>query len=275
MTKLTVKTWIEKQAQYGKIAFALDDLKRAFPTAEPTALKSGLYRACRRKEVAIAWQGFYLILPLEYRGVGNMPPSEYIDKLMCYLGKPYCVALLNAAAIYGAAHQRPMNYVIMTSNPPPRCKVQGNVKIDFIAKRTFTQGIPSELVKRVKTQYSSINVTTPEFTALSLVQYAHAAGGLSHVLTVLEELVESCRFDQLPAVIWQHIPLACFQRLGYMLERLLREQNAADKLYAAVQDSGRQTQKIKLAPGSSAYKGGYDDKWKVYINIQLESDLDD
>ena len=63
--------------------------------------------------------------------------------------------------------------------------------------------------------------------------------------------------------------------MGYMLERLLQTQDSADKLYAAMQNSGRQTQKIKLAPGSSAYKGGYDDKWKVHVNIQLESDIDD
>lgn len=275
MPKITVKTWIEGQAQHGRIVFTLDELRRAFPSAEPTALRSGLYRACRRKEIAIAWQGVYLILPLEYRGVGGMPQSEYIDKLMGYLGKPYCVSLLNAAAIYGAAHQRPMNYVIMTSNPPPRCRAKGNNRIDFIAKRAFAHGIPSGLVRRVKTQYSFINVATPEFTALSLVQYVQPSGGLSHILTVLEELVESCQFDRMPPIIWKYVPLACFQRLGYMVEHLLREKETADKLYAAVRAAGRQLRKTRLLPGASCQGAEYDGKWKLYINAQLESDLDD
>lgn len=275
MSESTLKKWIERQARHGKIALTLDELRHAFPSAESATLKSGLYRACRRQEVAIAWQGFYLILPLEYRGIGSMPPSEYIDKLMGYLGKPYCVALLNAAAIYGAAHQRPMNYVVMTANPPPRCKAKGNTRIDFIAKRAFAHGIPPELVNRVKTQYSSINVTTPEFTALTLVQYARPSGGLSHVLTVLEELVESCRFDRLPDVIWQYVPMACFQRLGYMVESLLREQDAADKLYAAVLASGKHLRKTKLAPSEHADKERYDDKWKICVNVQPESDFND
>jgi hypothetical protein len=46
--------------------------------------------------------------PLEYREAGGPPASWFIDDLMRFLGQPYYVGLLSAAAIHGAAHQQPM-----------------------------------------------------------------------------------------------------------------------------------------------------------------------
>lgn len=112
----------------------MDELRRAYPSMPQSALRSALYRAVKRREIAIAWQGFYIILPLEYRGVGSMPPCEYIDRLMQYLKKPYCVALLNAAEMYGAAHQHPMNFTVMTSDPPPRCSQRGGCSYRICVK---------------------------------------------------------------------------------------------------------------------------------------------
>ncbi len=275
MTEEGIRAWINRQAYHGRISFTLEELRREYPTMARNALLSALYRTVKRGETAIAWQGFYLILPLEYRGVGMLPPCEYIDKLMGYLGKPYCVALLNAAEIYGAAHQRPMGFMVMTNDPPPRSARRGNVRIDFVGKRVLNRGIPPELTRRIKTQYSAMNVATPEFTALTLLQYEHAVGGLSNVLTVLTELLEACRFDAMPQSIATYVPMVCFQRLGYLMDRQLHKTTAADMLQRTVHAAGSKFRKASLQPGKINRACPYDDKWKLYINATLQNDLDD
>lgn len=276
MSSGTVRDWIELQAERGRLCFTLAELQAAFPDSKAQTLKMALLRARKSRIIVSAWQGFYLILPPTYRSVGMLPVSEYIDKLMAYIGKPYCVALLNAAALYGAAHQRPMSMTVMTSCPPPRSTTKGNTRIDFISKLELAGGVPSELTRTIKTQFSSMVVASPEYTALSLVQYSKAAGGLSHVLTVLEELAESCRFDALPACMRDYIPTPCFQRLGYMLEQLLGETTAADALHAYLTAAlSKPLRRTKLDPQSTHTPVGYDARWKVIINAQPETDSDD
>lgn len=238
-------------------------------------LNTGLYRACRSRLVAIAWQGFYLILPPEYQAVGMLPPAEYIGKLMEFLGKPYCVALLNAAALYGAAHQRPMNFTVMTSHPLPRSTVKRLTRIDFVSKREMLNSVPEELVRTVKTQYGSMIVSSPEFTACSLVQYARASGGLAHVVSVLRELLEACDFSHLPPVLADFVSAPCLQRMGYIVERVLDETDAAHHLHRFLLSSAKPLRKTRLVPHLPAEHCPVDNRWKILINHKLTPDSDD
>ena len=52
-----------------------------------------------------------------------------------YLGKPYYVGLLSAAALHGAAHQQPMTDYIVTQTPAPRNISNKRLKIAFFAKK--------------------------------------------------------------------------------------------------------------------------------------------
>jgi len=73
-----------------------------------------------KDEIAQIRQGFYVIIPPEYSKQGIIPPYLYIDDLMKSLDKPYYVGLLSAAALYGAAHQQPTGYTVITQSPAPR-----------------------------------------------------------------------------------------------------------------------------------------------------------
>lgn len=44
-------------------------------------------------------------------------------------------------------------------------------------------------------------------------------------------------------------PMACFQRLGYILEEVLEEQEAADRVYDLLKRAGR----LNLAGGKSTF----------------------
>ena len=66
-------------------------------------------------KICSVWQGLYAIIPVEYSSVGMIPPVLYIDDLMKYLGRPYYISLLSAAVFYGAAHQRPQEFSVITT----------------------------------------------------------------------------------------------------------------------------------------------------------------
>lgn len=163
------------------------------------------------------------------RGLPHFSPAyvkqtTLLDALMKYLKFPYRVALLNAAAFYRTAHQSPQTFAVMTTLSIPRAKTQHGTRLEFVGKREFSQGILPELLKEHKPPSGYIQVSSPEFTALTLVQYMGGVGGLSRVLTVLEELLEACHFDHIPDSILSCMPLPCFQRPGYIIEVLLGDE---------------------------------------------------
>ena len=63
---------------------------------------------------------------------------------MKYLEKDYYVGLLNAAAYYGAAHQQPQTYSIITKSPALRSINTVNQKINLYIKKSGVQKTKSK-----------------------------------------------------------------------------------------------------------------------------------
>lgn len=278
MQKKGIRPWLLAQQAKGKLYTTAEELRAVFPNTGHLNLKMAVANAVKDKLMAYAWRGFYLILPPAYGVRGTLPPSLYIDALMKYLNRPYCVSLLNAAEVYGAAHQRPMSFTVMTSNPPPRDRKTAVSHLAFVGNRSFNAGIPAELVRRVKVQTGYVTVASPEYTALSLVMHTKSSGGMSHVLTVLEELQDACHFEKLPAIMAQYIPTPCFQRLGFMLEILLGNQEAGAHLHhylhAHCKKTWRRVQ-LNTAVASCSLETHLNKRWRVFENTILTPDSDD
>ena len=51
----------------------------------------------KKREIAMPYQGFYVIVPPGYRSLGCRPAEQFIPDLMNYLGEYYYVGLLSAA----------------------------------------------------------------------------------------------------------------------------------------------------------------------------------
>lgn len=269
----TARNWIKEQAMLGRLFFTREELAKALPVTSESALTMGLQRAQEARLISVAWQGFYLILPPTYAKQGTLPVTMYLDALMKYLERPYCIALLNAAAFYGAAHQSPQTFTVMTHLPIPRARTQHGTRLEFVGKREFIKGIPPELLKEFKTPSGYVRASSPEFTALTLIQYAKRVGGLSRVLTVLEELLEACHFDKMPDSILSYIPLPCFQRLGYMAESLLGDEERSVALYKFLDSHRLSLQNSLLSLENRSKTGTMNKRWKLIINETLESDL--
>lgn len=269
-----IRPWLREQIAKGRMYVTREELRRAFPDYSSRNMKQAIARAVEDSILVSGWQNFYLLLPPAYMKRRSLPPTLYIDALMNYLGRPYCVALLNAAEIYGAAHQRPQSFTVMTSNPPPRKKKGKTSVLTFVAKREFNTCVPPELIRTIKVASGYINVSSPEFTALSLIQYHEAAGGLSHVLTVLEELVEECRFETLPDIIIRYVPASVFQRLGYLLESSLGDLTAGAVLHTFLFKHYK-PQNAPLQTGVTTHGSSVNKRWRLFLNAQPKSDQDD
>jgi predicted transcriptional regulator of viral defense system len=251
----------EVRAQ-GRYAFTLEELKNEFAVSYP-ALKQNLYRLKLKKEVVQIRQGFYVIIPPEYSKQGMLPPYLFIDDLMKSLDKPYYVGLLSAAALYGAAHQQPMGYTVISQSPAPRSI--DRLKIVFFSRQDFLQ----DGIIQKKTSAGYINVSSPELTALEFFDYIHKFG-INRITTVLQELAEAMKPAPLLKIARQYPNTAAIQRLGYILEREVTAEKLLDSLWKALNE--RVCFPVPLSPQKEK-KGKTDNKWEIIKNMEIESDL--
>ena len=198
-----------------------------------------------------------------------IPPTMYLDALMTYLKRPYYLALLNAAEFYGAAHQKPQQYSVITVLPPLRDTNKRNIKINFIATR---KEIPQKWLKPFKTQTGYIQVSTPELTAADLVTFQKEIGGINRACTVLYELMEIVKFGKLDKTFFDYVPTSTIQRLGYLLENELEQPKQAEILYSKAQTHSCKFQKIPLKYSKPTEDCETNTKWKVIVNEYIEID---
>jgi len=224
---MTVTQWIKDRELIGHTAFSVDEVVSAFPLLGFGQIKNTLYRLTRSKDIAAVYRGFYVIIPPHYKKKGVVYPSYYINQLMRYLHKPYYVGLLNAAEIFGAAHQRAQTYTVVTTRPIANTSVSKNPILRWV----YVSKIPDDLLISKNSETSSVKYSNAELTALDLVQYASRIGGLNRSATVLAELCEVADFTKLNDTFIDYVKIPTFQRLGYILEEILEQHQQAEEIY--------------------------------------------
>jgi predicted transcriptional regulator of viral defense system len=231
----------------GRYTFTLADARAAL-RATDVAIDAALRRLKRRGRIVSPRRGFF------------------IDELMRFLDQPYYVGLLSAAALHGAAHQQPMVFQVVTDRPT-RPIVVGRTRIDFHVSRT----VDAAAVSAVQTDAGYMRVSDPETTALDLVRYMAACGGLGNVATVVAELSE--RLDPLVlSRVAAGAKAPDVQRLGFLLQ-VMRESSLADALHSSI--SVRRFRPVLLVPsrGASPARRQADGRWRVVMNESIEVDL--
>jgi predicted transcriptional regulator of viral defense system len=264
----TIKSWIEEMQSSGKSCFTFSEVLERFPAHNSGSLKRSLTRLAAKHKICSVWKGFYAIVPIEYQSKGIIPAVYYIDQLMKFLGRDYYISLLNAAEFYGAAHQRPMEFSVMTTPPSLRSTLKKDIKINFNNKSV----ILTQYTEQRKTPTSFIKISSPELTATDLIQFEKMIGGLNRASTVLYELSENCRFKKLKADFFEYVPIPIIQRLGYLLDEELNLKKQADDLYSVAQKFGCSFRKTPLKNRKSIQCFPINKKWKIIVNEQIEID---
>lgn len=90
---LSIPEWVESLLQRGRIAFSIEQLRKAYPHYSDVALKLILNRLFKKGKAISIHKGIYLIIPPQYASRGILPPTVYLDTLMKYLNRPYYLGL--------------------------------------------------------------------------------------------------------------------------------------------------------------------------------------
>lgn len=254
-------SWVESLQSVGRYTFTRTE---AETTTGRTfiAVQSALRRLKEQNRIFSPRRGFYVVVPAEYRNTGVIPASWFIDDLMKFIGQPYYVGLLSAAAIHGAAHQQPMVFQVIT-NKPTRLIQYSHHRIHF----TMSSLLEQMPVQNIQTETGSILVGTPETTAFDLIRYHCTAGHVNHVASVLSELIERIDKERILDVAGI-VRIPDVQRLGYILD-IIGEKHLADELAEWIQRTSFQW--VKLSSDDKV-KPSFKNRWKVSNSEKVELD---
>lgn len=256
--------WIDQLQGRGRYTFSRVQLESETGRSL-IAAQTALRRLKAQGKVASPRRGFYVVVPPEHRAAGSPPASWFVDDLMGYLGQPYYVGLLTAAALHGAGHQQPMVFQVVTSKPT-RAMRSGKVSLQF-TMRSRVEQMP---VVEQQTETGTMRLATSETTAYDLVCYPAGAGHLSNAATVLAELAERMDGDALVEIA-PLVRLPDVQRLGFLLEAV-GEGDLAGPLAAWLE--GRRPRAIALGPrGDEDGVAEAVAPWRVQANVDLDLDL--
>ena len=199
----------------GKLNVRGQELRAALPDASPEALRKALYRQQRAGRLARLSRGadHWLIVPLPYRAAGSPPLETWLDPyLRKTLGAPYYVGLLSAAEIHGASPYAVMLTQVMVQNPRRPITVGRHKLVFYTCARM--EAMPTRWHESADGRFK---VSTPELTALNLIQRESLLGGMGRVREVLRALWPHCTPEGLTQALdaVQSVPAA--QRLGALL----------------------------------------------------------
>ena len=265
---MTLQKWIKDRAIHGFPTFSIEDVRETGMYSSEQILQNELYRLCSNKTIASVYRGFYVIIPVQYVLRGSVPATYYIDQLMAYLSKPYYVCMLSAAELLGAAHQRPQQFSVMTTFPKRRVVSTRNVIIDWF----YREGLPEDALITKNTETGTIRISNPLLTAADLVQYQQHVGGLSRVATILEELSEQINIKSQFASLASFVKKVTWQRLGYILEHVVEENELADELYEQIRNLPGSLMYMPLSTSAEDNTSERNSRWKININVEIETD---
>lgn len=258
----SARSLIASLAAGGRYHFSAEEARSSLG-ASPAAAKLALNRLAKQGLVASPARGFYVIVPPEYQRLRCLPADQFIPALMESHGLRYYAGLLSAAQYHGAAHHRPQEFQVALERSR-RAISCGAVRVSFFIRKRIGD-VP---VRSFNTPRGTILVSTVEATAVDLVGYAHHAGGLDQVATVLSELSEQIDPQHLVAAA-KTAPLPWAQRLGYLLE-LVGAGDKASALKSYVHARARDA--TPLLPAAPHVHARRSPDWKLYVNAAVEAE---
>lgn len=261
-----VAEYIDKLLSIEEYSFSFDELLRVNKKSK-NAIWQELANLIKKNQVVNLRQGFYLILTPRYSSFGKLPINLYIHKLFNYLERDYYLGFYSAAKIYGASHQQAQRDYVL-SQPPKLLDIQKST-IDI---RFFTTSVwPQKNILSKKSDAGIYYISSPSLTLVDLVYYQNKLGGLNRMLSTIEELLEEVTQNDLEDLLSWYGNRATLQRLGFLMDKLDSENILSNIVFQHLQN--QKIRPILLQPSIKERPGAVDNKWKVDINLKLESDL--
>lgn len=260
--KIFLSNYLDSLQKEGRYTLSKIEALTALQCSEIN-LSQAINRLLKKKRLFMPRKGFLVIIPLEYQLLGEVPISWYIDSFMFYANAPYYVGLLTAASIYEGSFHNQEFQVLSSTRFRPICTAHSTIHFFRRTHLALTQ------LENIKTPTGFMKVSSPALTALDLVKYYYACGGLNNVVAILRKLGKKITKKSLKQTLREENNPPISQRFGYLLEFL-----GYKELSALVQQwlSLKRTKAIPLMTGKSFVHEQLDEKWNLYINEKLEKD---
>lgn len=253
-----IREWLADLQASGRYTFTRSEAEREGPAAE----RKALWRAQRAGLLIQPRNGFFVIVPAEYRAAGAPPPAWFIDDLMRHAELPYYVGLLSAAALYGASAQAAQEFQVIVPKATRPIRA-GRLRIRFVMRSHIRAAATAER----PTPTGKMVVSTPEQTALDLVLYPHAGGGWDNVASVLSELSSQLDPGILMRLIREEAHPRPIQRLGHLLD-LVHAEAPADALAAWI--ARQRLPYVAFEPSAPSAGAPRDRRWRLILNRGIE-----
>ena len=262
---MKLSEYIDDLVARGKCCFSVNEAVAVLNKSRQSIIHSIEHLKAGSKLASPA-KGFYVVVTPEYRIYGCLPPEFFVPYLMKYWDYDYYGCLLTAAMYHGSSHQAPQVFQVMIEKK--RLAIEcGKVRVEFITRKNI-KAIPKS---EISTSKSVLNISSPEATAMDLICYPQRSGGINHTLTVLSELYEKIKPDNLLSLLENQSELAWKQRLGYLLDILgVNELTNVIHRFLAMQ---KRLDYVLLMPGlPMTSKVTRNEKWKIIENTTVETD---
>lgn len=263
---MTVANYIKQLLSYEEYSFSLDELIQHIHKSE-TSIKSELSRLIVKKEIVNLRKGFYLIITPRYSSAQKLPIQLYCEKLFKYLDRNYYVALFSAAKFHGASHQQVQKDYIITEKPKFNDISKTTIDIRFFTTSNWTE----KNIKMMKSDAGPYKVSSPALTIADLIHYQTKLGGINRMLAVIEELSEELNESDLVELLNWYPNKSTLQRFGFLLEELGINEESQELIFMKLKTTNFFP--VLLSPKSNEKPGAVDNRWKVAVNIKLESDI--
>lgn len=258
--------YIKERLSLEEYSFSTDELQTATHKGKE-ALTTDLSYLTKKGDIVPLRRGFYLIIPPRYSKQGKLPMQLYIEKLFKSLKRPYYIGLYSAAKFHGASHQQVQRDYIITTKPTLLDISRGAIDLRFFT----TTNWPEKNILIRKADAGTFKISDPILTALDLIHYQNKLGGLNRMLSVIEELIEEITDSDLKNLLTWYPHKSTLQRFGYLLEDLHPNNNLVGTLFEYFKSA--KFYPVLLSPESRQKPGAVDNRWKVDVNLILESDI--
>ena len=264
--RLTVTKYIKQLLSYEEYSFSLNELIRHINKSE-ASIKSELSRLIAKKEIINLRKGYYLIITPRYSSAQKLPVQLYSDKLFKYLGRYYYLALLTAAKFHGVGHQQVQRDYIITEKSKFNDISKNTIDIRFFT----TSNWPEKNIQINKSDAGTYKVSSPALTIVDLIHHQTKLGGINRILTIIEELSEEIKEQDLVELLSWYPHKSTLQRLGFLFEGIGANEEYQEKIFENLKAT--KFFPVLLSPKSDEKPGAVDNRWKVDVNVKLESDL--
>ncbi len=263
---MNAKEYIKYLLSIESYSFSLDEVAQA-TTGSSNSLKFELLRLSDKGEILNLRKGFYLIITPRYSSAKKLPIQLYCEKLFNYLNKNYYLGLFSAAKFHGAGHQQVQRDYLITEKPK-----LNNISKNTLDIRFFTATQWSEKnIQQMKSDAGIFKLSSPALTIVDLIHHQTKLGGINRMIATIEELTEELTESDLTELLSWYPNKSTLQRFGFLLEELDIKEEFQEMIYSELKT--KIFFPVLLSPNSKEKPGAVDNKWKVDVNVKLESDL--